>query len=152
MPKISVRITVRKNKKPFGTPNAATVDVNDDYEAFREKLHDKIIKKVDIDPFGDYSIKLYASWRSKTSVQGAKKPLQVGDFLSFGDEDDYEGIVQEIRATHNSSKTGLDKMVLCILAIVIVDGSGPQDEDPAMLELSSPMRKTVLFLSGIFFF
>jgi hypothetical protein len=88
--------------------------------------------------------------RFTTLVQGTKKPLQIGDYVDFNDELDYEDVVMEICASHNASKTGLDKNIFCILAMVTVDGSEVQDEDSVVLKLSSPIRKTVSFLFGIF--
>jgi hypothetical protein len=144
LPKISARLIVRKNKKPVGTPKSMTVDVNDEYEEFRAKLHDIIMIKADIDFLDNYSIHLLRSWRTKLSIQGTKKPLQLGDYVDFNEEGDYEAMVMDIRGTHNASKTGLDKHVLCILAIVNIQGvSGEQENDSALIEVSTPTSKTV---------
>jgi hypothetical protein len=143
LPKISAKIIVRKNKKPVGTPKSITVDVNDEYEEFRAKLHNIIMTKAELDFLDDYSIHLLASWRTKTSIQGNKKPLQAGDYVDFNEEEDYEGVIMDIRGTHNASKIGLDKNVLCILALVNIGASGEQENGSTLLEVSTPTHQTV---------
>ena len=122
------------------------LDFNTEHRPFQAKLLELVLKKADMGLFDlDYSVKFYASWRTKASMQGSKKPPTLSEYLDFNDEDDYEGILGEIRSTYNVSKTGLDKNVLCILAMVTAQSgsSGIQCEDSAILELSSPTRKTV---------
>jgi len=124
-------------------PKAVSLDVNDDFQAFQTRLHEIIFKKLAISDYDEPSVKLYASWKSKTSVQGNKKPIQLSEYVDCNDEDDYEGIVQEIHGTRNASKTGLDKMMLCILADVTVSETGRQEEDTSVLDMSTPKRQTV---------
>jgi hypothetical protein len=143
LPKISAKIIVRKNKKPVGTPKSITVDVNDEYEEFRAKLHNIIMTKAELDFLDDYSIHLLASWRTKTSIQGNKKPLQAGDYVDFNKEEDYEGVIMDICGTHNASKIGLDKNILCILALVNIGASGEQENGSTLLEVSTPTHQTV---------
>jgi hypothetical protein len=160
LPKISARITVKKNKKQIGSSKSASLDVNDKFYMFRMKLYDIIFKKADVSQFDDHSIKLFAAWKTRSTVQGNKKPLYVNECVDFNDESDYEGVVQEVQATHDASKTGLAKMMLCILADITVDegerqetegqeggirqedGIG-QEGDISVLEMSLPKSKVI---------
>jgi hypothetical protein len=64
--------------------------------------------------------------------------------MDFNEEEDYSSIITEIRGSHNTTKNGLDKNILCILAAVTTDGTENHDTISAILEQSSLTRKTVI--------
>jgi hypothetical protein len=83
-------------------PKAVSLDVNDDFGTFQTPLHEIIFQKLAISDYDEPSVKLYTSWKRKTSVQGNKKPIQLREYVDCNDEDDYKGIVPEIDGTHDA--------------------------------------------------
>ena len=116
-------------------------NVNDNFGDIQMKLYEIIVKKSDVSPFDGPFIKLYASWRTRSSIQHSKKPLHISKYIDLNDESDYEGIIQDIQAANNSLKMDLDKIILCILAIVTVDEIKEPEDNSFMLEMSLPKQK-----------
>src|SRR5436190_21065663 len=87
--KFRLELLLKRTKSKINTPKSTSLNVN--FRPFRTKLDEIIFKKANVSEFDNPSIKVYASWRTRSSIQGSKKPLPISEYVNFNDELDYEG-------------------------------------------------------------
>ena len=154
LPKASPRISVKKNKKSLPTPKTTSLDLNQPYLEFKERLIQLVFVKLglQLDPFDEPDIKFYQAWKTKTRVTGNKKGFSLNDYCDLDDEDDYEGLQLDIQCSA-TQKNGIEKMVLLILAFITIEeaniaGRGNQeflDELESDSGIIEPSKRKVLF-------
>lgn len=155
IPKVAVSLFVKKNGKQVGSAKRLQVDVNKDYDHFKEELYQQIFKKADAnyDPWDvgpNVSIKyLWTAKKRLTSINGKKVTIRPEDCADFDDEGDYEALLQEIRQSNNAKKAGerIDAMILYVQACLVVEGENvgrtvPSDSEE--VQVNSVNKRVVL--------
>lgn len=130
LPKISSRITVIQNEKQLPNPKAISLDINVSFLEFKQHLNGLVFKKMGLPCpiFEDPDVKYFLAWKPKTVIESKKNQVHISEYIYLQDNDDYEGMIDEIRTSQFSKKKPIADMILLIVAKAkIIDDIRPID-------------------------